>query len=186
MKSAVDGEAALSKNDAPAPYPGLGLIDRACEILCGLALVTMIVMIGAEAIARNVFGFSLQITDEVGGYLLVAISFLSLPIAQSSGAFHHVELVQAKLPVQTRLLSAVIFDFLSLGGCGIIAWQLVDQEIAFWQTGDTAGTPLGTPLWLPQLVMPVGMVLFCIAIVRSIIRKLSLLRRPVLHDGIPS
>jgi TRAP-type mannitol/chloroaromatic compound transport system permease small subunit len=58
----------------------------------------------------------------------------------------------------------------------IITWQLVDLEMNSWQTGDTAATPLGTPLWLPQLVMPIGTALFCLAIVRSIARKLHLLR----------
>ena|SRR5690242_11086001 len=178
MASVAEGETIPSVDQHAGPHPGLGVIDRCCEILCGLALVTMIVLIGAEAIARNIFGFSLQITDEVGGYLLVAVSFLSLSIAQSSGAFHHVELVQANLGKRARLLSGVVFDLLSLGACVIVTWQLVGLEMNSWQTGDTAATPLGTPLWLPQLVMPVGTALFCIAIVRSIVRKLQLLRRP--------
>jgi TRAP-type C4-dicarboxylate transport system permease small subunit len=176
MASAVEGRTIPPDDEEPAPHPGLGLIDRCCEILCGLALVAMIVLIGAEAVARNIFGFSLQITDEVGGYLLVAVSFLSLSIAQSSGAFHHVELVQANLKARGRLLSGVVFDLMSLAACVIITWQLVDLEMNSWQTGDTAATPLGTPLWLPQLVMPIGAALFCLAIVRSIARKLYLLR----------
>ena len=56
----------------------------------------MIVLIGAEAIARNVFGTSLQVTDEVGGYLLVALTFLSMPVAEAHGAFHRVELIQSQ------------------------------------------------------------------------------------------
>ncbi len=139
--------------------------------------------IGAEAITRNIFGFSLQITDEVGGYLLVAVSFLSLSIAQSSGAFHHVELIQTNLTARARLLSGVVFDLLSLGACVIVTWQLAGLEINSWQTGDTAATPLGTPLWLPQLVMPIGTALFCIAIVRSIVRKAQLLQRAAMRKG---
>jgi TRAP-type C4-dicarboxylate transport system permease small subunit len=182
MASAAEGNVAPADEEA-APHPGLGFLDRCCEILCGVALVTMIVLIGAEAIVRNIFGFSLQITDEVGGYLLVAISFLSLSIAQSSGAFHHVELVQVNLGTRARLLSGVVFDLLSLGACVIVTWQLVILEMNSWQTGDAAATPLGTPLWLPQLVMPVGAALFCIAIARSIVRKLRLLQRPAARRG---
>lgn len=165
------------------PHVRLGLIDRWCEVLCGIALVTMIVLIGAEAITRNIFGFSLQVTDEVGGYLLVAVSFLSLSVAQSRSAFHHVELVQGKLGARGRLLSGLVFDLLSLGACAIITWQLVELEMNSWQTGDTAATPLGTPLWLPQLVMPIGTALFCIAIVRSIVRKVQLLPGSATREG---
>lgn len=169
--------------EEPVSQLRLGLIDRCCEILCGVALVAMIVLIGAEAIARNAFGFSLQVTDEVGGYLLVAVSFLSLSVAQSRSAFHHVELVQGKLTARARLLSGLIFDLLSLGACAIITWQLVELEMNSWQTGDTAATPLGTPLWLPQLVMPIGTALFCIAIVRSIVRKARLLLGSATREG---
>ena len=126
---------------------------------------------------------SLQITDEVGGYLLVAISFLSLSVAQSRGAFHHVELIQANLKARARLLSGLVFDFLSLAACTIITWQLIGLEMNSWQTGDTAATPLGTPLWLPQLVMPIGTALFCIAIIRSIVRKAQLLLGSATREG---
>jgi TRAP-type C4-dicarboxylate transport system permease small subunit len=183
MTSAVEGGTVPPHGEEPASPPRLGLVDRWCEILCGIALVTMIVLIGAEAITRNIFGFSLQVTDEVGGYLLVAISFLSLSVAQSRGAFHHVELVQGKLTARGRLLSGFVFDLLSLGACAIITWQLVDLEMNSWQTGDAAATPLGTPLWLPQLVMPIGAALFCVAIARSIVRKARLLLGPATREG---
>ena len=76
------------------PTSGPNIVDEACEAVCSLFLLAMIVLIGAEAIARNVFGTSLQITDEVGGYLLVAMTFLSMSVAEAHGAFHRVELVQ--------------------------------------------------------------------------------------------
>ena len=74
----------------------------------------MIVLIGAEAIARNVFGTSLQITDEVGGYLLVAMTFLSMSVAEAHGAFHRVELVQVRLSRSARMISQIVFDLMSL------------------------------------------------------------------------
>ncbi len=77
----------------------------------------------------------------------------------------------------------MVFDLLSLGACVIVTWQLAGLEINSWQTGDTAATPLGTPLWLPQLVMPIGTALFCIAIVRSIVRKAQLLQRAAMRKG---
>lgn len=183
MTSAVEAGAVPPQDKEPPSQLRLGLVDRWCEALCGIALVAMIVLIGAEAITRNIFGFSLQVTDEVGGYLLVAVSFLSLSVAQSRGAFHHVELVQGRLKARGRLLSGLVFDLLSLGACAIITWQLVDLEMNSWQTGDSAATPLGTPLWLPQIAMPIGMALFCVAIVRSIGRKVRFLASSAASEG---
>ena len=49
------------------------------------------------------FGTSLQITDEVGGYLLVALTFLSMSVAEAHGAFHRVEFVQMRLSPSARI-----------------------------------------------------------------------------------
>ncbi len=83
---------------------GASAIDAVSEAVCNLFLLTMIVMIGAEVIARTVFGTSLQVTDEVGGYLLVALTFLSMSVAESHGAFHRVELVQMRLSPSLRIV----------------------------------------------------------------------------------
>jgi TRAP-type C4-dicarboxylate transport system permease small subunit len=166
--------------DAPgsrveAPISGASAIDVACEAVCGLFLLAMIVMIGAEAIARNVFGTSLQITDEVGGYLLVALTFLSMSVAESHGAFHRVELVQMRLQPSLRIISQIVFDLMSLAASALVSWQLIRLALNSWHAEDVAPTPLGTPLWLPQTAMGLGMVLLCLALMRTIAAKVMVL-----------
>lgn len=152
--------------------PGPSWIDNLCELACSLALAGMIVLIGAEAFARNLFNTSLQITDEVGGYLLVAVTFLSLSVSQAHGAYHHVELVQARLSPRARLRSQMLFDVLSLLTCAILTWQLARMNMNSWRSEDFAPTPLGTPLWIPQMVMPIGMALMCLALARTVFVKM--------------
>jgi TRAP-type C4-dicarboxylate transport system permease small subunit len=159
------------------PVAGSSIIDNAFEAACSLFLVAMIVLISMEAIARNVFHTSLQITDEVGGYLLVAITFLSMSVAEANGAFHRVELVQMRLSRRTQLLTQTVFDLLSLAASVAVTWQLIRLTMNSWRSEDVAATPLQTPLWLPQSVMGLGMALLCLALVRSIIVKLMRLRR---------
>src|SRR5919202_6531839 len=134
--------------------PGAGPIERGCEALCALALLAMIGLIGAEAIARNLFDFSLQVADEVGGYLLVAVSFLSLSVAQAHGAYHRVELVQARLLRRARLASGILFDLAALAASGILTWQLARLCLNSWRAGGGAPPPPLPPLWLPPLLMP--------------------------------
>ena len=38
----------------------------------------MLVLIAVDIVTRSLFNFSLEVSDEVGGYMLVAIAFLSL------------------------------------------------------------------------------------------------------------
>ena len=160
-----------SAHRGDVPGAGVSVVDVACEALCSLFLLAMIVMIAAEAIARNVFGTSLQITDEVGGYLLVALTFLSMSVAESHGAFHRVELVQMRLSRRGRVISQLVFDLMALGASGLVTWQLIRLAINSWRAEDIAPTPLGTPLWLPQTSMGIGMALLCLALLRSIAAK---------------
>ena len=154
------------------PSAGPSSVDVAAEVLCSLFLLAMIVMIAAEAIARNVFGTSLQITDEVGGYLLVALTFLSMSVAESRGAFHRVELVQMRLSPAARMISQIIFDLMALAASGLVTWQLVRLALNSWRAEDVAPTPL----WLPQTSMGIGMALLCLALMRSIAAKIRYLR----------
>jgi TRAP-type C4-dicarboxylate transport system permease small subunit len=158
------------------PTAGPSLIDFGCEAVCSLFLLAMIVMIGAEAIARNFLHTSLQITDEVGGYLLVALTFLSMSVAEAHGAFHRVEFVQMRLSPSARIASQIIFDLMSLVASMLVTWQLIRLALNSFRTEDVAPTPLATPLWMPQTSMGIGMALLCLALLRTIVAKVRYLR----------
>ena len=110
----------------------------------------MLVVIGVDILTRSLFNFSFEISDELGGYMLVVITFVSLPVCQISDSFHHVELVQSRLSPFGRAVSHVIFDLLSLTFCVLLLWQLVRFEITSFRFSDHAPTYLATPLWIPQ------------------------------------
>ena len=169
--------------DGVAPHlvetvvPGSTLVEDTCETICALFLIVSIVLIAAEAIARNVFATSFQITDEVCGYLLVALTFLSMSVAEAHGAFHRVGLVQTRLSIAARLISQMVFDFISLAASALVTWQLYRLVSNSWRAEDVAPTPLQTPLWLPQSTMAIGMLLLCFALIRTILIKAKILRR---------
>lgn len=156
---------------------GSTLVEDICETICALFLIVSIVLIAAEAIARNVFTTSFQITDEVCGYLLVALTFLSMSVAEAHGAFHRVELVQTRLSWAGRLITQLVFDLVSLIASALVTWQLWRLTANSWHTEDVAPTPLHTPLWLPQSTMAIGMALLCLALVRAMVTKARILAR---------
>ncbi len=144
------------------------LLDNACELACAAGLLTMMALTVSEVFSRTVFHYSLQASDEIGGYLLVAITFLAMPVAHSFGTFHHVEFVQARLSRRGKLLSKVIFDLIALAGCMVLDWQLIRFEISSFRSEDVAATLLRTPLWIPQFMMPLGATILCLALLRTI------------------
>jgi TRAP-type C4-dicarboxylate transport system permease small subunit len=155
----------------------LGLMERACQFICAIAIVVLAAIVLTEIVTRNLFNFSFQISDEVGGYIVVALTFLALPVCQARQAYHHVMFIQARLPRRAREVLNFGFDVLSLVFCAMLIWQLAWQTVQTWETGDIAPTLLATPLWIPQAVMPFGSVILALVLLRGLLRRIQRWRR---------
>ena len=152
------------------------VVERVCRIACVAALIAMLIVVGVDIVTRTLFNFSFEISDELGGYLLVVITFVSLPVCQINDSFHHVELVQSRLSPRGRAISHVIFDLLSLAFGALLLWQLVRFEMSSYRFGDRAPTYLATPLWMPQAVMMLGAAALCFSVVRTLAADIARLR----------
>jgi len=152
---------------------GESIVERVCKYICLAALALMLTVIALDIATRSLFNFSFEISDELGGYLLAAITFISLPVCQANDSFHHVEFVQVRLSSRGRAISHVIFDALSLAFCALLLWQLVRFEIFSWRFDDHAPTYLATPLWIPRAAMFVGAAALCVTVSRTFIVDLG-------------
>ena len=151
------------------PPVGEGPIERVCKYASEAALIAMLVVIGADIFTRYLLNFSFEVADELGGYMLVVMTFVSLSVCQVNGAFHQVELVQARLAPRWRALSAAIFDVLAFGFAAILLWHFIRLELTSYRFGERAPTFLETPLWIPRLAMAIGVAALLFAIVRTFI-----------------
>ena len=153
-----------------------GPVEWTCKVASEAALVVMLALVAIDIITRALFNYSFEVSDEVGGYMLVVICFLSLSTCHANGSFHRVELVQSRLSARWRSVSHIIFGMLSLAASALIAWQFVRLEISSWRFGDVAPSYLATPLWLPKLPMALGMIALCFSLCRSFIAETKRLR----------
>ena len=144
------------------------IVERVCRLACVAALAVMLVVVGVDILTRSLLNFSFEISDELGGYLLVVIAFVSLPVCQASDSFHRVELVQSRLSPFWRAVSHVIFDLLSFAFSALLLSQLVRFELSSYRFGDRAPTYLATPLWIPQAMMALGAAALCFSMVRAL------------------
>jgi TRAP-type C4-dicarboxylate transport system permease small subunit len=160
-----------------------GPVEWTCKVASEAALVVMLVLIAVDVVTRALFNFSFEVSDEVGGYMLVVICFVSLSACHVSGSFHEVEFVQARLSPRGRSLSHLIFGLLSLAGCALLAWQYVRLELSSWRFGDVAPTYLATPLWLPRSAMALGMLALCFSLCRTIVAEARRFRLLVAAGG---
>lgn len=140
----------------------------------------MLILVAVDVVTRSLLNFSFEISDELSGYFLATITFVSMPVCQVNDSFHHVELVQARLSPRARAVSHLIFDALSLMFCSLLLWQLVRFEIASWRFDDHAPTYLNTPLWIPRAAMLVGSAALCVSVLRTLlvdVRRIGNIRR---------
>lgn len=147
---------------------------RALAVLC---LVAMVVMTTTEVVMRSFFASSLLITDEVGGYLLVALAFLGLSVGQSRRSFFGVALLQHNLSLRWRVVSAIIFDAVGLFTSLLLAWFCGRMVLQSWHSGNTAATAMATPLWLPQSIIPIGLLALAVVLCRCIRTDIIVLRQ---------
>jgi TRAP-type C4-dicarboxylate transport system permease small subunit len=163
------------------PPIGEGPVERLCKWASEAALLFMLGVIGVDIATRYLLNFSFEVADELGGYMLVVMTFVSLSVCQVNGAFHQVEIVQARLSPRWRALSAAIFDVLSFGFAALLLWQLIRFQRSSYRFGERAPTYLETPLWIPRLAMAIGVAALLFSIVRTFlahVRRFRALSRP--------
>jgi TRAP-type C4-dicarboxylate transport system permease small subunit len=155
-----------------------GVFEWVCSQLAKIALVASMIVIGAEVVMRNIFHYSWEGTDEVGSYLVVAVTFLSLAACQAYGGYHELQTVKMRLPPRTRALLNASLYLVCLISCFILLWQFSRLVTVSYRNEDASMTALHMPLWIPQLSMPIGIAALCIALTKSIIGEIKVVRAP--------
>jgi TRAP-type C4-dicarboxylate transport system permease small subunit len=148
-------------------HPAPTWLEKICMWICEIAIVAMGAIVILEIVTRNLFNFSFEMSDELGGYIIVGITFLSLPVCQVYRSYHHVQFIQARLSPRVQAFSHLLFDALSLLFCFVMLWQLTRFVAATYRSEDIAPTLLATPLWIPQAIMPIGMLAATVSLLRS-------------------
>jgi TRAP-type C4-dicarboxylate transport system permease small subunit len=146
-----------------------GPVERICGLLGELTLVVMIVLIMTEIVTRGVFNFSFEIIDEVGGYLLVALAFLSLPVCVTGRAFHRVEFVLVRLSPRGRATISLVFTGVILFAVLVLDYYLARVVVQSYDQESLAMTRLATPFWIPQLFMPLGTTALAFTLTRRLV-----------------
>ena len=151
----------------PSAWP-----ERIGLLVSKVAVCLIVVLVMLEILCRKLLNFSLGDVEEISSYLLVGLFFLSLAGCQTTNSFHHVELVQDRLSIRARIASQLLFNAIALLSCAILLWFLIRFESLSFQRGDRSMSDL-TQLWIPRIIMPIGIALLCYAIAKTILRIIA-------------
>ncbi|MTH78491.1 TRAP transporter small permease subunit [Paracoccus aestuariivivens] len=149
------------------PHPPLALrilnqLAMVCALVAGAAVAILAVLIVVDVLGRSLFGYSLQGTDELGGYVLALCGSLGLSWALVKRAHPRIDLGFRFFGIRLRAALHVLAHASLAGFALFMAWHAYGELAATLRFGAVTNTPLQTPLWVPQGLWLVGLVQFAI------------------------
>ena len=146
----------------------LDALIRASAYLAKGALLGIVLLITTDVVLRNTINASILISDEVSGYLMVSMVFFGAAHSLRGGSFLRIEFVLFSLPERARAALNVAFDVIALIVSFTLLFELVLFVLSTWERQMYAATLLQTPLWIPQLSMPIGCVFLICALLLNL------------------
>jgi TRAP-type C4-dicarboxylate transport system permease small subunit len=142
----------------------------------GLVLLAIIVLTMVEVVSRYVLQNPLILSDELGGYAMVAVSFLGLAYcAQEKGHIRITFIVERLNPRITGYIRIASL-MLGLAFIAVAAWVSWSFLADSFTRNMRSNSMLMTPLKWPQMAIPVGFTLFALILLGQLMKALQRLR----------
>lgn len=149
-------------------------IEKCAQVgsyLSGLFILLIVMLISVEIVARLALNTSTQVSEEYTGYFMAAVVALGIGYAFKEGAHIRIEMLRSVLrPAPRRLLdqamACVAVVLTSYAG-----YHSVRMVIDAYVRGIKADTISETPVFIPQLVIPIGLTVFALQVSATLLRR---------------
>jgi TRAP-type C4-dicarboxylate transport system permease small subunit len=148
-------------------------ISRGAAVVAAALLVLMVLHILLEIVLRSFFASSTFVLDELVGYGVAAMTFLALGYALEEGALIRVQLLLARSRPPARRGLEILATGLTLAlSLFLVAhfWRSVSRN---WSRGAVSQSIAEVPLWLPEGLVLLGLVLFALQLLAYLLRLLQ-------------
>ena len=136
--------------------------------LCASLILAIGVVVTYEIVARWVFGAPTIWTQEIAGYLLVACAFFGFAPTMHAGEHIRIDLLSKRFRKGTRSAVELLACICIVTYAGVVAWGGYEMVAQSFKYGRKSMTLLEVPVWIPQLVVPIGVaMLLIVALVRA-------------------
>jgi TRAP-type C4-dicarboxylate transport system permease small subunit len=157
-------------------------IAKAGRLVSSFLLLAMVVLINVEVFGRYLFGFSTLIADEYSAYLFVGCTFLGFVYSFRRGHFLRVTLLVDRLWPKTQMVLHLISSMLGTILSWIVTWKAFKLAYLSFVYDSVSIQPSMTPLFIPQMVMPLGMGCMAMLFGNEVLQTAWKLRK---HPDIP-
>ena len=136
-------------------------INRGMMVLGMLALLASALILTSSVVTRYFLHASTDWQDEASVFCLVGATFLCSAFVQAIRGHVGIEAVSSLLPEAVNRVRIAIVDVLCLAFCAFFAWKSCTLLHEAWSEGQTTSSSWAPPLWIPYLLMSLGMILLC-------------------------
>lgn len=124
--------------------------------------LAMMILIAYDVFSRYLFNRPVLFSDEISAYLIVLICFLGAADALRENKHIIVDVITMRLRFKVRLWLSFVTSILSLVFLFIFTWQSIVMVYHSFVRGMVVPSILLTPLWIPQMLVPIGSILLCL------------------------
>lgn len=157
----------------------LRVIDAICSAgaaVAALSAAALAAILIAEVILTSFFNWSQPWAVEYAIYLQCFVLFLGAGWTLRQGGHIRVAILMGALPTPLARLLDLIATTFAIGVIGFAAWALWGQWLRTFEFGSTSFYPMGTPIWIPQGLLTLGITLLLLAFLARLARLI--LREP--------
>ena len=153
-------------------------VNRGVMVLGMIALVAAALILSSSVLTRYFLHASTDWQDEASVFCLVGATFLCSAFVQAIRGHVGIE-AKAGAAVGAREPARVaIVDVLCLAFCVFFAWKSCTLLHEAWTEGQTTSSSWAPPLWIPYLLMSLGMILLCVQLFVQCIASGNRVRLP--------
>ena len=150
------------------------LLDRlyaASGIAAAICLAGICVLMLAQAFAREA-GFLLRGADDISAWLCAASAFLALAHTFRKGELIRVGLWVERLGAVARRRVEILALAVAALCTGYMTWAIAKFVFESWKFNEVAQGLIKIPIWIPQLSLVLGSLIFLIAVLDDLVNVL--------------
>jgi len=141
--------------------------------LSSFLFIALTVLIVTEIVSRSFFNVSTMIAGEYSGYFYLASVFFGLGYTFKEDGHIRITILTSKLPTKGRKAIDVFAGTITLALLLFILYYTIKMIIESYRFDMVSETVSETPIYLTQLALPVGIFMFCIAVLAFIIKRVK-------------
>ena len=141
-------------------------------LLSSVFMILIVALILLEIFLRTFFKTSTLISDEYSAYFFVAVVMLGLSYTFKENGHIRITIILSRLSPKLEKIFDIWTSFIAFAISSFLFVYSLKMVVETYQLGMRADSIAETPIFIPQIVLPVGFFIFSLQILMRILRRI--------------